>query len=312
MKIYTDNCTGHIMTKRMTPYFKQQGHKFYEDPRGCDVQLAFVRYGWQGKLPKVLRLDGIYYDAATPWRERNGGISQSHAISDAVIYQSNYSKMLCEALLLPRNSKAKSSVIFNGIEPDWCGSHMTHEGFNIVVVGKHRRHKRLKEIIDVFTSFYETHRDAKLHVFGLLHDNKVVKHPGITYYGMVDRSKMVDVFRVSDCSIHLSKRDSCPNSVVETLGAGIPNITTDNCGGATEMCELTPGCYIIGGDGLYDDVSPVPHYGEAWNVLPRNVFHGVIHALEEVYNTRPRVILPNDLHIKTVSDKYIKTLLGVL
>ena len=74
----------------------------------------------------------------------------------------------------------------------------------------------------------------------------------------------------------------------------------------------SPRLYIVDGDGSFDDVSPVPHYGEEWNKLPKEVFDGVLHYLDKVYNERNRVVLPNELHIKTVSDKYIKILSEVL
>ena len=78
---------------------------------------------------------------------------------------------------------------------------------------------------------------------------------------------MKDVFRLSDVSIQLSKKDSCPNSVVETIGAGIPTITTNTCGGATEMCNLTAGCMVVDGDGLYEDTEPCKPYSDSYNIV---------------------------------------------
>jgi len=312
MNIYADNALGHILTKRITPYLNKQGHKFSENPLECNVQLSFVRAGWKGNLPIVQRIDGIYYSSVEDYQTRNLAISKTHQIASGVIYQSEYSKKLCEHLLLQRNTKAKVSVIYNGIEPNWCGPHIEHDGINIVVLGKHRRHKRLKEIIDLFIDYNNVVNDSTLHIFGLLHNNTPVIHPNIKYYGMVEREKMIDVMRISDMSIHLSKRDSCPNSVVECISAGIPVITTNNCGGATEMCRMTPGCIIIEQDGDYNDLKTVDYYGEQWNKVKPEVQIALLYAMVSITNDKRRVILPKELHAEYTADKYIEIMKGVL
>ncbi len=311
MNIFIDNGEGHIMTKRMIPILKKQNHKLYLNPQGCDVQLSFVRFGINTKLPKVVRIDGIYYNTMINWKAQNQSISNSHQIADGIIYQSYYSRMFCEALLSKRKKNAKAAVIYNGIEPYWCGKPNDHEGFNIIIIGKHRRHKRLKEIIELFLKFHKINTDSHLHIFGLLYDNKIPKHPAIFYHGNVERTEMFSYLRSSDLTLHLSKRDSCPNSVLECISAGIPVITTNNCGGATEMCKMTPGCIIIDGDGDYNDVSPVPHYNEEWNALPPNVEKNIIESMVSVYETRHKIELPEMLNIQYVTKKYLEMLNSV-
>lgn len=312
MNIYADNVLGHILTKRITPHLNKQGHSFSENPIGCNVQLSFVRAGWRGTLPIVQRIDGIYYSSVEDYQTRNSAISKTHQIASGVIYQSEYSKKLCEHLLLQRNPKAKVSVIYNGIEPCWCGDHIKHSGIHIVVLGKHRRHKRLAEIIELFYHYNTMVPDSTLHIFGLLHNNIPVNHPRIKYYGMVEREKMIEVMRISDMSIHLSKRDSCPNSVVECISAGIPVITTNNCGGATEMCRMTPGCIVVEQDGDYDDLKPVDYYGEQWNKVKPEVQIELLNAMLSITNDKRRVILPKELHADYTADKYIEIMKGVL
>ena len=121
MRIFLDNYDGHITLKRMLPYWGRMGHTVSLNPKGCSVHLAGVRFGVNTPLPKCLRLDGIYYDSATNYKGRNLDISKSHSIADGVIYQSNYSRMLIESLLLPRKKNAKYNVIYNGIESGWSG-----------------------------------------------------------------------------------------------------------------------------------------------------------------------------------------------
>lgn len=313
MKVLLDNISGHVVIERMLPYWKSSSHSvtinLSDNP---DIQLCGVRVGIRSKLPKVLRLDGIYYDSATNYNARNTEISNSHCIADGIIYQSNYSKKIIEKLIGPRKPNAKYSVIANGINSNWCGEHIEHEGINIVVTGKHRRHKRLKEIVELFLEYNKLYLNSKLHIFGMLYDNVKVVNKNIIYYGQVPRSSLVDVFRKADFSLHLSKRDSFPNSVVEYIGAGIPVITTNNCGGATEACGMTQGCIIVDGDGDYEDTNPVPHYSEKWNVLTVDVYNNLIQAMVEMTEHRRRVDLPVDLMAETQAHKYIELMESVL
>ena len=314
MQIYLDNALGHITIDRMIPYWKLYGHNITTNINdNFDVQISYVRTGLKKKnRPVILRLDSIYYDSATDYNGRNLEISSSHSVADGIVYQSNYSKMLIEKLLKPRKMDSRYMVIQNGIDPGWCGAPVEHEGINITVTGKHRRHKRLKEIVDLFLEYNRLYSDSTLHIFGKLHDNKTIKHKKIKYYGHVDRKYMSDVFKITDFSIHLSKRDSSPNSVVEYIGAGIPVITTNNCGGATEMCQVTPGCAIIDGDGDYMDTTPVPHYGEKWNILPDKVKSGIIQSMVEFTKNKRRVELPFELTSEYMAKKYIQLIQEVL
>ena len=311
MKIFLDNYDGHITLKRMLPYWQKMGVSVSTDPKESQVHLANVRFSIRTSLPKALRLDSIYYDSATNYNDRNKEISTSHSKADGIIYQSLYSKRLIESYLTPRKKDAKWSVIYNGIEPDWCGNFIPHKGINITIIGKHRRHKRLKEIIEIFIEFLKSYSDTNLHIFGRLHDNKEVCHSRIKYYGHVDREKMFEQLRKTDMSLHLSKRDCAPNSVVEYLSAGIPVITTNNCGGATEMCHI-PGCIIVDGDGSYDDLAPVSHYGEQWNVLPDQVFKDIVNAMCLIAEDKRRVVLPDKLHIEHMAESYVKLMKEII
>ncbi len=307
MRIYLDNALGHITITRMLPFWTKMGHTITTNSSDkFDVQLSYVRIGQKTNKPVIQRIDGIYYDSATDYKNRNIAISNSHAVADGIIYQSKYSKSLIERLLKQRKPNVKYSVIYNGIDESWPRSYVEHDEINITITGKHRRHKRLKEITELFVEYNKKYPNSFLHIFGILHDNKEIKHKNVIYYGQVERIKMQNVFRKTDFSIHLSKRDSCPNSVVEYIGAGIPVITTDNCGGATEMCKMTEGCIIIKGDGSYFDTNPVPHYSEEWNILSPDVKTNLLSAMYEMTENKRRVNLPIELTAKYQAEQYIK------
>jgi len=307
MKIFIeDNAIGHVVTSRMMPVWQKGGHGVRRKAKGSEVQLSFVRIqDKKSKIPKVLRIDGVYYDLDSAYKGRNEAIGSSHARADGVIYQSKYAEVMSARYLKPaRKPGSLSTIIYNGISKNWCGEHAEHEGFNIVVSAKWRRHKRLAETIDVFLRCLHAMPDAVLHVFGMLYDNKKVKHPNIKYYGMVNRkSRMKGVFVYSDLSIHLSKKDCCPNSVVEAIGAGIPVITTNACGGAAEMCRMTPGCLVCESDD--ESYEPCHPYRDGYNKMRKTVKKELIELILQVYEDRRRVQQPKRLGIGYMAKHYV-------
>jgi len=260
-------------------------------------------------VPIVLRLDGVYYDKANRFRGHNSLLSKSHANANAIIYQSKFSKRMCEKYLARRKNNAIFDIIYNGIEKNWCGPHIKHDGINIIISAKWRRHKRLKETIDIFLKYLHYFPDAKLHILGRLHDNRRIKHPSIIYYGMINHEKMAKIYRSGDIFIHLSKKDSCPNAVVEAIGAGLPVITTNACGGSSEMCKITDGCIICKGD--ENSLQTCYPYSESYNVLSGRLEKSLIKAMVDISIDKRRVELPGELNIKTTAKKYSKIMEAV-
>ncbi len=307
MKIFTDS--NHIIIHRIQPYLAKMGCRFYPQPAGCDVYLAFVHIK-STNLPTVLRLDGIYYDSDTDYNSRNAGISQAHKLADAVIYQSHFSRSMCEKYLSPRKKEAKPFVIHNGIDNGWCGKFVEHEGTNIIVTAKWRRHKRLQETIQLFLQHHKKYPHSHLHIFGLLHNNIPIKHSNIHYYGHVDRKDFMVHHSMADFTIHLSKKDACPNSVVEAIGAGIPVITTDACGGSTEMCEMTKGCIVCDGD--TNSIEPCKPYTDTYNILPKALENNLLDAMQRIENNKYRVELPKELSAEYVAEKYFEVFRSII
>jgi glycosyltransferase involved in cell wall biosynthesis len=311
-KIYMDTGLSHILTRRMIPYWLQQNWRVTDNPSEAKVQLSFVRFSNITPLPKILRLDSVYYNTDIDYKSMNYDISQSHAIADGIVYQSDFSEYMVPSYLTERKPTSKTKVIYNGIERGWAGDHIEDKKFHIVVSAIWRRHKRLKEIIQIFLEFVKSH-NTMLHILGSLErEDNVYQHPQICYYKHVDYNKMASIFQKAHVSLHLSKRDSCPNTVIEAIGAGIPVITTNSCGGATDMAGMTNGCIICNGDDNYYDIGPAPHYRDEYNVLQKNIKVNILNALEEVYKDRRRVVLPEKLTIENVSNQYIKFMKEVI
>lgn len=300
MKLYIDNFSGHVLCKRMLPYWKDV--QIVDNIDNADAHLVRIRASMFTGVPMFQRLDGIYYNTEIPYKERNRGIGETHAKATGVIYQSQYCKDAGEYYLQKRTGKY--TIIYNGIERGWCGEHIEQKEPNIIVVAKWRRHKRLEETVKLFFDYLKAYPKAILHIVGMLYDNKVHNHPNIKYYGQINHEQMKSIFQKSDFSIHLSKRDACPNSVVESIGAGVPVITTNACGGSTEMCYMTKGCRIVNGDEY--TIEPVPHYTDAYNILPKQLHNDLVENMIDITKNPVRVELPEQLTIEYTAKKYLE------
>lgn len=305
MIILLDNRDKHVLIRRMTKYFKRFGHSLTLDRTKCDVQLSQIKISKKSGKAIVLRLDGIYYNLADRYKQKNKAITVAHGRADAIIYQSYFSKKMCESYLRKRITNLWT-VIYNGIKENWCGEFVKHKGINIISSAKWRRHKRLKETIEIFLGYLKYFPKAKLHILGKLNNNRPVKHPNIIYHGMVNYRKMAGIYQSGDMFIHLSKKDSCPNAVVEAIGAGMPVITTNACGGSTEMCKLTEGCIICKGDS--NTIKPCFPYSDPYNKLPPKLKKNLINAMVKISKDKRRVVLPDELNIKNTTKKYIDIL----
>lgn len=311
MKIYIDG-SKRAAVSRMFPVWKQLGHKVIYNAQEADVQLSVIQISNKPNIPVVLRLDGIYYDRADNYNKRNSLISKSHKRANAVVYQSYLSKSMCEKYLGKRNGIY--NVIYNGVNPDEWKGFQKHDNINIVSCSKWRRHKRLPEIVEIFDVFLKKYPTAKLHILGPMKKGaRAINHKNVIYYNpnqKIGFEKIRKVYQNCDIYLHLSKKDSCPSSVVESIAAGIPVVTSNTCGGATEMCSLTPGCYIVPGD--IDSLEPDYIYRDPYNSLPKVLKNGIVKQMMELAENKHRVKLPEELNIEYTAKKYIEVMEEIL
>lgn len=309
MKIFVEG-SQRSAVRRMFDIWANLGHIVLFTEKGADVRLSTVKFRTKSSLPTVLRLDGVYYDLAVDYNKRNRFISKSHANAHGVVYQSNISKAMCEYYLSERRTD-KFSIIYNGIADIW-NKPKKHKGINVISCSKWRRPKRLEETIQVFDSFHKEYPESRLHIIGpMIKGQQIIERPGIVkYWGKVDHDKMKEIYSYGDLYLHLCKKDSCPSTVVEAIASGMPVITTNACGGATEMCKMTYGCIIVNGERLSYD--PVYIYTDEYNKLSKKVKEEIVVAMVSVITDKMRVVLPNELNIKTTAKKYLKIMNQVL
>ena len=307
MKIFIDG-SKRAAVNRMFPTWKKLGHQVVDHPKSADVQLSVVKIAAEQGLPTVLRLDGVYYDKAEDYSARNTGISKAHSMADAVVYQSELSKKMCEKYLAKRKTETHS-VIHNGIDPAGWSNVKDHVGVNIVSCAKWRRHKRLSEIIEIFKKFSSKRKKygrevPVLHIIGPMKRGATeIKLDNVIYHGGLDSEKIKKLYRTADIYLHLSKKDSCPSTVVEAIAAGIPVVTTNACGGAVEMCKLTKGCVVI--DGEPESLEPDYIYQDEYNKVTKEVRSAIVRAMIDIVDNKCRVTLPGKLSIKHTAQCYL-------
>ncbi len=288
-------------------------HTVVNTPKGADVQLSMIRIRHKTHLPVLLRLDGVYYDKADNYKSRNAAIDRAHNSVEAVVYQSHLSKKMCEKYLSKRKTNVHD-VVYNGVDSTRWMNFEQHGGINIVSCAKWRRHKRLPETVELFAEFLNKYPGAKLHILGPMSKGaKVIKHGNVVYHNpkqQIGSEEIKAIYKTCDMYIHLSKKDSCPSSVAEAIAAGMPVVTTDACGGATEMCKLTEGCVVVVGEDM--SLEPDYIYRDPYNKLPIETKEGLLQAMYSIAEDRRRVVLPEELTIDYVAGRYIKLMEEIL
>jgi len=299
VRIYIDGSTR-AAVNRMFPIWKKLGHSIVSSPKEATVQLSVVKIK-NKDLPTLLRLDGVYYDLGVNYTSMNSEIAKSHAKANAIIYQSEFSKKMCERYLLKRSTK-KYDVVFNGVD-DWHDP-KEHSGINIVSCAKWRRPKRLPETIQVFQEFRKEYPNSILHIYGPMSTgSQKIKSENVKYYGRVDEATLKEAYKTADIYLHLCKKDSCPSSVVEAISAKVPVVTTNACGGATEMCILSKGGFVAHGEEV--TTNPDYIYKDKYNRISEVTIRTMVSFMIGIIKYKPEVILPKEMSINHTAKKYL-------
>lgn len=301
MRIYLDGLAkDHVVTKRMLPHWQALGAEIVHDIQDAQIHLAYVEFTKTSKIPKILRIDGIYYDDGRVFL--NKPIRRSCEIADGLIFQSEYSKRAAAHFLT--YPLKPDQVIYNGGDPTWAEP-KDHQNFNIVVASNWRRWKRLPEMVVAITKMIHEYPDIHLHVVG-----KTPPMPQGTFlhfYGDLRHDEMRELYRKMDVAIHIAKREWCPNAVLEFLAAGIPTLVSDQGHGSTELLEMIDRSLIVMDDYDPDPYLPVKQYSEKWNELSEDFESNLQSKIQIVMKYGPkRVQLPDELTVPYMANRYFK------
>lgn len=215
-----------------------------------DAQLSFITMGKKHhNKPVVLRVDGCYYFPKK--LSANKGIKESIKRASHVIFQSEFSKLMCARIL---NVHCKNTVIHNGIDMEYVGSLPADKSVipgSFVCCAKWRHNKRPKSMIN---GFIEAKTGRHLYVIGGVEKENMVKNSFVHYLGKMSPASALSVMKMCEYQLHLCHIDSCPNAVVEGLACGLKVLCT-NLGGTHELLK---------GQGVVLDV-------DRWDFVPRDM-----------------------------------------
>ena len=267
-----------------------QGHQIVDAKP--DITLCSVNLTNTHRCPTVLRIDGIYYDR--PRESMNKGIKSSLSKANGVIYQSSFSKKMVKHMLgLP---KVHNAVIHNGVDRRAYQTltKQKQSEHTFVSCAHWRVNKRPKEIASCFVE--AAIPNSILYMIGEMPKEFIVKHPSVVYLGTLARNEVLQTYKNSDYMIHICHIDSCPNSVVEGLCAGLP-VVCNNISGTPE---------VVGQSGIIADIDPAFdfHFVKSMEHLPQINRNNLIEAIRKI-PTSGIVVDRIDLDIQTTAQQYI-------
>lgn len=280
---------------RVMPELANLGVKVTHKPQDShDLYLDIAKFRFKSKAKKILRLDGCYYDKHSSSHVKiNKNIAKCLRQSDAAIYQSEWSKYMCDYYL--GKAPGKSAVIHNGadykfyegIEP--AKSSFKH---NFFTASRWRHPKRLKEITKAFLK--ADIPDSCLWVAGK--PNFKVEDKRVKYLGHIYEKEMAKYLKMADAFIHISWVDACPNSVIESLCAGTP-VVCNNVGGTPEL---------VSNDGVICKIDKPYNMGRVNHDKPPKIdMDALIRGIRSVVKQGIKVKYNDKFDIKFVAKRYV-------
>ena len=200
-----------------------------------DIHLSVVA-GHKDGSKNILRLDGVYYDVGR--LSKNTSIAKSLSQSDGVVFQSEWSKKFVTGML--RIAPRQSVSIWNGVNQSVIRS------ASPVPIGKYEKwwvscahwrvNKRAEAIADAFLLARKQVPFSVGFCFigGMQSPDFMRKNKTLLYLGEVPHDRLFSILKSTSWMCHICHVDSCPNSVIEGLSAGLP-VLSNNIGGTPEI-----------------------------------------------------------------------------
>lgn len=276
--------------------------------READIALHIGRMHFKPKARRqVLRLGPAHINTSFPYKRLNLEKWQSVKAANAIVYQSQYSKAVCEKFIGKPN--VPTAVIFNGIDVEKMMSvepHVSEFKHNIMASTRvWLPQKRLKQIVKAF--HLADIPDSCLWVCGDVGKYKKYKANNIKMLGVLPFKSLASLYRMADVFVHIVYLDACPNSVVEAMAAGC-NIVCSDQGGTKELLTSANTDFCVT-DKEYDfkpiDLNKPPKL----NVLR---LADAIENKVEYAGERDGPEDPHRIDIDTIAKKYIKFFESIL
>ena len=239
MKIFLENVNlnsssgPNSFAKKMIPYIQSHGCQI-TDLRQSDVSLCFIESKINNiKVPRVQRLDGIYFNTSQDFNSLNLSIKKTYDNSQGIIFQSEFNKQLITRWF---GTPDKYQVIHNGADQEAIKqvAAMKNDKFENIwcCAASWRPHKRLDENIEYFLQ----HKGSNdlLIVAGEVPATQRKQDTSIVYFGNLNQKQLYSLYKASKYFLHLAWLDHCPNVVVDARACGC-HIICSSAGGTKEI-----------------------------------------------------------------------------
>lgn len=304
MKIHFDNVdpsarTGpNTFATRLAKSLFEAGHDVVTEGSSADVSLVFIEpTGRQLAKRVVQRLDGIWF-RPQDFRTKNVRIEELYHRADAVVFQSNFDKVMTTKWF---GSPKHGNVIHNGINmtrvnevtiPELAVIRALNEKVFVCSSNWHPQ-KRLRDNLRLFDRVQRSQfPNSCLFVMGANPDVRV-PNPHVMYMGTQPPEVYLQVFAVADWMLHVAWADHCPNVVIEALSQGTPVVCSE-VGGTKEL---------VGGFGVVLKEDPYDFELADYDNPPQL-------DITQIGNLPPRETLDcasiADIDINNVTGKYVK------
>lgn len=291
---------------RLIPELEKLGMKIAKKEKNADVALGLVKWREKIKIPRVLRVDGIYLVKGERNEWINKVIKKSIKQSHAVIFQSKFSKRIVNKFL--KVKPKREYVIYNGDNPDYyTGLNPVDKEYekNIILSahwGSHTRStKRLNEMLDIARE-YVKNKDICFWIAG---KTKMANNdnPQIKFLGNLPEKSLARYLISADVMLNIAWYDWCPNAVVEALVAGTPVI----CSNGSGVEEIVKGHGVI----LELD-KPVKAKKLHSHYAPKIDYNIVWKALDDFFKNKTAYKPPTELYISNIAKQYKQVFEDVL
>lgn len=246
--------------KNFSNYCIKKGHQVYfsHDDK-VDVFITLAYYSNPEQLLKIrkngtkilYRMDGIYYDFLTTKsavRKYNKLIATAMKLSDRIIYQSNFSRIMASQLF--NGHELPGTVIYNGADTNVFkkeGTILDRPKDKKVILSiafwgtPLMADYSIKTIVDIAKELVYRD-DLEFWILGYAYppQEQLIEKanlPNITWYDLktsIPREKMPEYIRTADLILHTRPNDACSNLIIEAMNVGKP-IVGLNLGSTPEL-----------------------------------------------------------------------------
>jgi glycosyltransferase involved in cell wall biosynthesis len=241
MKILLENINPHSnsgpnsFAKKLTPHLNNLGHSLVTEG-DADASLCFIESHREPQQPRLLRLDGIYFNTAQDYENLNKTIRKTYNQSKGVVFQSKFNRELITRYF---GEHPNTTVIHNGADEATIADTppLTNTKFNNIwsCAASWRPHKRLNENIRYFME-HKADGDVLI-VAGDVNPQDRISDPNVAYMGQLTQQQLFSLYKASTNFLHLAWLDHCPNVVVDARACGC-HIICSTAGGTREIAGL--------------------------------------------------------------------------